>query len=580
MPTSLFALSYTASFQGVDNPKVLAAIKQASFFSQKEFQDTNIQSLKQLKKIIDEECGRIKKIAIYHGFLLPSVTGELLNPKEGTILFSINLGTRFAVNSLTIRQKDVTPSEQSLKKNLQACIEDIPSYKKNQYVDGLLLEKYKKELLDSLSSRGFFQPKIISLQSIATTEKRTVDVEIEVETGILSYFGPVQIEGLKSIQPAYILSNATWERGDLYNHKKILQFESDLMKTGLFQLISIESRRSPINPSIIVTDITVVEGRHKTAGTGISYTSTLGAGASVQFEHRNVHNVGQRFSFRADGWQKMQKMTATYTFPHWGIWGAKTSAILEYDHQTYLPYHSISWKASLLREKRLSKHLEIIWGPRFEYSEATKLIEKERYQLIKLPVSFKWSSINSMWDPISGTSINLKMTPSYQYIHPNFPYMTLSGTASKYLSFYDDKMTLAGRVSLGSILINQRHHVPLPDRFFGGTENSLRGYKTGSVSPLNAKGDPIGGKSIFTGTVELRHRYDNGFGSVLFYDVGNVYRNSLPNLRKISLLQSVGYGIRYETPIGPIRLDIAFPLHRRKSIDPLFQIYFSVGQSF
>lgn len=80
-------------------------------------------------------------------------------------------------------------------------------------------------------------------------------------------------------------------------------------------------------------------------------------------------------------------------------------------------------------------------------------------------------------------------------------------------------------------------------------------------------------------SMEPRFRIGENFGCVFFYDIGNVYKGSIPEFNK-KQLQSIGTGLRYHTPIGPLRLDFAFPLNRRKDLDGPVQVYFSVGQAF
>jgi translocation and assembly module TamA len=140
-------------------------------------------------------------------------------------------------------------------------------------------------------------------------------------------------------------------------------------------------------------------------------------------------------------------------------------------------------------------------------------------------------------------------------------------------------MTLASKLTLGNIFGAAQHTIPTPDRFFSGTENTLRGYRYLTVSPLNKHDKPIGGRSLLAASIETRFRTDSGFGWALFYDVGNVYSANFPVIDH-GFLQSTGAGIRYATPLGPLRLDVAIPLNRRHKIDPHFQIYFSIGQSF
>ena len=119
----------------------------------------------------------------------------------------------------------------------------------------------------------------------------------------------------------------------------------------------------------------------------------------------------------------------------------------------------------------------------------------------------------------------------------------------------------------------------MPYRFYGGSAHALRGYKYHTVSPYGEKNTPIGGKSILVGSVEARYRATKQFAVAAFYDVGNVYEYFIPQLDK-KILRSWGLGLRYHTPIGPFRFDLAFPLDKRADIDHAYQFYVTLGHSF
>ncbi len=590
LPVSLHALGYRTAIEGVNDANVLKQLKNSSQVILS--QGKGATSLKQLKNMVDTDCEGMKKVLLYNGFFSAFVHPAIVQTNDITVLFQIDLGPRYTLKNLLITWTDkkslfgnATHLEKQLLNDNSPSVEDVSLFTQGKPVHGDLLHSFEKEFIESLSKKGFFQPKILDKKFIAHPESATVDVSFDVETGPFSTFGTVTVEGNETVQTAFILSKLTWKEGDLYNKEQVDAFESALLKTGLFQSVILDCRQeevvdtSDIKKKLLV-NVTVREGKQRTIGTGFSYTTTLGAGCSLQLEHRNIRGMGERLSFRGDIWQKMRNVTLTYTLPHPTKRGDNTLFIIEHDHQTYLPYHSSAWKGSVLRERKLSKHTEFIWGGRVERLESTRLISNRLYHLLKVPLYWKWSNANSLWDPTAGMSLNVKLTPSYQYIAPNFTYLIGNMTWSGYESFSDDTITLATRFSFGTILGAGKNSIPVPDRFFGGTENSLRGYKTGSVAPLNKAGEPIGGRSLITGTFELRQRYSNGLGSVFFYDVGNVFSTPFPDSHIDQILHSCGFGVRYTTPIGPIRLDIAFPIHRRKNIDPPFQIYFSIGQSF
>ena len=125
--------------------------------------------------------------------------------------------------------------------------------------------------------------------------------------------------------------------------------------------------------------------------------------------------------------------------------------------------------------------------------------------------------------------------------------------------------------------------LPPDQRFYAGGSGTIRGYRYQSVGPLFPNGNPIGGTAINAGTVEYRQRFGTRFGAVAFMDAGNVSRNLSPLKGKAQA--GAGAGIRYYTPIGPLRVDVAVPVNKRPRTatfrgDDSFEIYIGLGQEF
>jgi translocation and assembly module TamA len=121
--------------------------------------------------------------------------------------------------------------------------------------------------------------------------------------------------------------------------------------------------------------------------------------------------------------------------------------------------------------------------------------------------------------------------------------------------------------------------VPASQRFYAGGGGSVRGYKYQSIGPLDSKNDPLGGRSLVELNAEARIKIIDQFGIVPFVDGGQVYDEVYPELTSGDLQWAAGLGLRYYSPVGPIRFDVAFPLNPRGIDDP-FQFYISIGQAF
>ena len=141
------------------------------------------------------------------------------------------------------------------------------------------------------------------------------------------------------------------------------------------------------------------------------------------------------------------------------------------------------------------------------------------------------------------------------------------------------KYILALRGNLGSIAGTSRNDIPADERFYAGGGGSIRGYGYQLAGPLDDENDPIGGRSLIELNGELRYRMSDTIGLVYFIDGGTVADNALPSLEE-DVFIGTGIGVRYITPIGPLRADIGIPLDRRSDVDDMFQIYVSIGQAY
>jgi translocation and assembly module TamA len=153
------------------------------------------------------------------------------------------------------------------------------------------------------------------------------------------------------------------------------------------------------------------------------------------------------------------------------------------------------------------------------------------------------------------------------------------GSYSHYLTLLKHPfLVFAGRAALGSMSGVDTNSIPADIRFYAGGGGSIRGYAFQSVSPL-LDGDPVGGRSLLEFSAEFRLRITQTLGLVAFLDGGSAFDSVYPDF-DTSLRWGTGGGVRYFTPIGPLRVDVGVPLDRREGLDDAFQVYISLGQAF
>jgi len=140
------------------------------------------------------------------------------------------------------------------------------------------------------------------------------------------------------------------------------------------------------------------------------------------------------------------------------------------------------------------------------------------------------------------------------------------------------RVVLAGRGAVGTLFGASRADVPASLRFYAGGGGSVRGFAFQEAGELDDQNDPIGGRSLFEASGEVRARVTDTIGIVAFVDAGAAFTSRYPDFDD-QLRIGAGPGIRYFSPIGPIRLDVGFPVNPRDT-DDAFQLYISIGQAF
>lgn len=434
-------------------------------------------------------------------------------------------------------------------------------------------------LLDLLNLQGYAFASIKKREVFADQQAHHILVHLQVELGPLTYFGPTQIKGLESTEEGFIRDKLCWKEGEVYDPKKIEKTQEALELTGLLRSVRITHAEEMIQGDSLPMEISVLESKQRSIGFGLNYMTTLGPAVTAEWENRNMLGEGQKLSIRGNIFAKLQQGSLSYTIPDFERKDQNLIWLLDYRHDRIKAFIETAISFSGMVERKISEHLRLSYGGMYKVLRSERSAHNGTFDLIKAPIQLRWSNVDSILDPTRGVTLQFKTEPSLQIFHPQFAYAINTFTGTFYHSLTNNKRhILATKLMVGSILGASKHEIPPPERFLAGSETTLRGYRYLTVSPLGRDHKVLGGRSLFVYSIELRNRIGKNFGWTIFYDIGNVYKESVPTFKE-GVLQSIGLGLRYYTPIGPLRLDVAFPLNKR-SIDHSVEVYFNIGQSF
>ncbi|MGA8165162.1 MAG: BamA/TamA family outer membrane protein [Waddliaceae bacterium] len=560
------ALEYRVMFSGIQRQEIVDLLKDASQLNVKKNTPQTLSSLrKRAEKDIPHLIKALQSQAYYQAKIHVELNNTSAQPIE--VIYHVDSGPVYPLAEFNISPEclGVTPQELSIALHQPALPKNIL--------------RAENALIELLKHRGYPLAAIAQRKVIADQKQQHILVTIEVDIGPLLSFGKSEIIGNKQVAESFIRKKICWKENDRYDPHQIEETIQEIEATGLFRSVEIVHSEDPTENNTLPITIDVAEAKHRSLAFGLGYSTQRGPGITGQWQHRNYWGNGERFYINANLLQQTQEAACSYTIPDFLSCRQDLLLKTEWQHKDTEGFCSTSFSLSGLLERQLSEQARLSIGGKYEYLNNDDSDNNGNFHLLKVPTQWKWSNVDDPLDPISGATLFFKIVPTTQLLGPRFVYAKSTFTGSIYYPLSSDRhFVVAAKMHLGSIIGSGRREIPPSERFYAGSENTLRGYSYYTVSPLK-DGDPIGGRSLMTFSLEGRWRATEKWGGVLFYDAGNVYSPSFPQLNK-KVLQSVGGGLRYYTPVGPLRLDIAFPLNRRRSLDKAFQVYFSIGQSF
>jgi len=422
------------------------------------------------------------------------------------------------------------------------------------------------QITDSLSScylnRGYPEVVVKVERELLKKSKKEKDftLKVKVNPGKPYRFCFVLVKGLKRTKLPSIKNLLIIKPGDTFSNKELFKQYSLLLESRLFSSISLKSFKGKkcFNEVITLKEGALLRFKGFLGyGTDSGYvvnafassTSPLGLGTKYFVFGNYRQKEGYDMVFKALKPQfPFRRYNSTYSI-------VKKKQIFESFKVNKIYYDfSLNRKAS----KQLTQ--------RFSFRVIRSKLTDTSINAVKRTLErlFSYTQLYDKRDSISNPHKGylLKNTFSLSgFLFGGDTSYYLVNTKFKYLFPLNGKSVLSFRLGFGFIESLRNKKVPLEDRFFLGGAESVRGYKYGTISPTDKKGNFVGGRAYGLFSLEFRRLLWGNLEGALFYDSGKVF----PFLKDFSLsnwYSSVGFGIRYLTPVGPLRIDYGYKLKK------------------
>jgi len=571
------ALQFSASVEGSKIPDDIRAKLEDSV--ELERKDTiRPVAYAQLRRRANEDAVRLNKVLRSEAYYNGEVSVSIRQTDAGRlrVVYTVSMGPRTFIRSFRILYTDSPPDEALLPAD-GAALGLLPgkSVRAQRVID------LTADALTYLANHGYPDAVLADREVIVDLAAQLADVTLKIAAGGARRFGPVMVRNTGShVRNDYVRSFVTFDRGATYDRRQVSETLDKLRKTGLFESVALTSSKPDENGEVAQI-IALSERPVRSIGMGASWATDEGPGVRSFWEHRSIFGRGEKLRLALEVAQLEQNATAELRKPRFLREDQVLSIGFEVAHENKDAYDENRVKTVISLSRTLNERWEASVGVSAEVENTQDIFGNHAYQLLGLPLAARYDGTDDLFDPKQGSRLNLSLVPYGGRSNSDLTSITrIEATGSSYVSFGEKKnLTLAGRVRLGTLIAQDTTDVPGSIRFYAGGGGSIRGYGYQLAGPLDINGDPAGGRSVLEVSGEIRGRVSRDIGLVAFVDGGNSYSTSVLKFSQ-PLLWGAGVGMRYYTPIGPVRVDIAFPLNKRGGVDDSFQIYFSLGQAF
>lgn len=507
----------------------------------------------------------IRQALEVYGYYAPTIDKSLGRAGDcWQATFTIKRGPRVKIRSLQVSVSGPGAADEVLSGR-----DAQPDFAVGEGLNQRAYDAWKLSLAGLARRRGYFDGRFARSSIDVYPEKLAADIRVDYDSGERYRFGPVEFDQ-SVVEPELAARFVEFRAGDPYDADRINDLYTALLASGYFQGVEVITTPRPgLSPDVLVT-VALTAGKSRTWTTGLGYATDTGAKFRLDYRNQRRNEKGHQLEFNSQVSKVLGGAAISYRLPDGKRHDEWFSINMGYKYENPEDSRSDEFRLGLQQSRRRRGD----WREtRFvDYIHENFRVGEERgtSDLIVPGISWAEQPLLLTGRPRFGRRLNLKLSGTDEWLGSDTAFVQVE-TGGKLILPLGSNARVLTRLEAGWTLKDDFSDLPFSVRYFAGGDGSVRGYDYKALGPTDTEGNVIGGANKLVGSLEFDARVFNNWSAAVFVDSGNAF-NSFSDM---SLKTSVGAGIRWYSPLGPVRLDVAVPLER--DAPDSYRIHISLG---
>lgn len=418
--------------------------------------------------------------------------------------------------------------------------------------------------------RGYFDGHFVEKTLAVNPEAGTAEVVLVYESGRRYQLGEVTFAEGHWFETDLLQDFVTFEPGTPYHADTIAKLNRDLSSSGYFSSIDIDTPPDQADDGVIPVSVTVTRRSPRSVAVGVGFSTDVGPRFRGNWREHWINPMGHKRGADTELSVPRQNVSAWYELPLEPPMTDLIRLTAGYQREDIENVESELLTLGQQWQHELDNGWLQVLSTRWEGERFNIGNDESGTSSLFLPgAAYSKRYVDTALDPSQGYRLQFDVTGAHRAVLSTVDVLHVSALAKGLYTLFGNHRFL-GRIQAGGVATNRFEDVPPSLRFFAGGDQSVRGYGYETLSPENENGVPVGGRYLLEGSVEYQYQFADRWRMAMFVDHGNSVNDPFD-----PLATGVGVGVRWISPVGPLRLDVA------KGLNPEFgggwRIHFSMG---